>query len=82
MEKWMIDGLGDFARKLRELGEATTALNGDITELRVDPHDPASIESAIRQMEMAIDERVSSYAHNDLVSGISEELKEIQDGHS
>lgn len=72
----MIDGLGDFARKLRELGEATSALNGDITELRFDPHDPASIETAIQQMETAIDERVSSYTHNDLVRGISQELKE------
>jgi hypothetical protein len=27
-------------------------------------------------MDTAIDERVSSYAHNDLVMGISEELRE------
>ena len=72
----MMNGLDDLARKLKELGEATSALDGDITQLSFDPHDPASIEAAIQQMEAAIDERVSSYAHNDLVMGISGELKE------
>jgi hypothetical protein len=72
----MIKGLDDLTRKLKELGEATSALDGDITQVSFDPHDPASIEAAIQQMEAAIDERVSSYTHNDLVMGISGELKE------
>ncbi len=71
-----MNGLDDFTRKFKELGEAASALNGDITQLSFNPNDPGSIEAAIQQMEAAIDERVSSYAHNDLVMGISGQLKE------
>lgn len=71
----MTNGLDDLARKLKELGEATSALDGDITQLNFDPDDPASIEAAIQQMEAAIDERVSNYTHNDLVTGVAGQLK-------
>jgi hypothetical protein len=41
-----------------------------------DPHDPASIEAAIRDIESTIDERLGPYATNPFVAPILEQTKE------
>lgn len=71
-----IKGLDGLVRKMKELEKATAALDGEITSVGFDPHDPQSIELAIRQMEAAIDERVGDYSKNDMVQGIVIEMKE------
>ena len=71
-----IKGLNEFSRKLDELQKATAALDGDITSVNFDPHDPQSIELAIQRMEAAIDERVGNYRGNDLVQNLVVEIKE------
>jgi len=71
-----ISGLDALARKMKELERAVAELDGDIAQVSFNPHDPESIELAIQKMYSAIDERVSSYSHNDMVVGIAEEMKE------
>lgn len=72
----MIKGLDELMRKMKELEKAISALDGEITSVGFDPHDPQSIELAIQKMEAAIDERVGDYGNNDMVQGIVGEMKE------
>lgn len=69
-------GLNELTRKMDELQKATAALDGDITSVNFDPHDPQSIEIAVQQMEAAIDERVGDYSRNDLVQNLVTQIKE------
>jgi hypothetical protein len=71
-----VTGLDQFQRKLHEITHAVEAIGGDIAQLRFNPHDPASIDVAIHQMEAAIDAKVASYASNSTVASIVQELKE------
>lgn len=71
-----IKGLDELMRKMHELELATAALDGDITSVGFDPHDPQSIELAIQKMEAAIDERVGDYRGNELVRDLIAEMKE------
>lgn len=71
-----ISGLDALARKMKELEKAIAELDGDICQVSFNPDDPESIERAIHTMYSAIDDKVSSYSHNDMVAGIADELKE------
>jgi hypothetical protein len=71
-----IKGLDELTRKMKELEKAAAALDGEITNVGFNPHDPQSIELAIQKMEAALDERVGEYSRNDLVQGIASEMKE------
>lgn len=71
-----IKGLDELMRKMKELELATAALDGDITSVGFDPHDPQSIELAIQSMEAAVDGRVSDYSKNDMVQNLIGEVKE------
>lgn len=72
----MIKGLNELSRKMKELGKAIAALDGEIGSVNFDPNDPQSIEVAIQKMEQAIDERVGDYSRNDMIEGIVNEVKE------
>lgn len=69
-------GLDELARNMKELERAIAALDGDITTVGFDPHDPQSIELAIQKMEAAVDERVGSYSRNEMVKKVVTEVKE------
>ncbi|MBS5905030.1 gp58-like family protein [Roseomonas mucosa] len=63
-----ITGLDKLQRDLRDAQQALGNLDGDLCTLRFDPHDPASIEAAIAEMEQTIDARVGRFAGNPLVA--------------
>lgn len=69
-------GLGDLQRHLTEAQRAFEALDGEITTVKIDGSDPASIETAIAQMQQAVNERIESYRGNALVSKVGADLKE------
>jgi len=71
-----ITGLDKLQRDLDEAQRTITSLNGTIATLEFDPNNPASVEEAVRQMENAVDRRVSSYGHNALVSRVARGAKE------
>ena len=68
-----ITGLQKLQRELEEAARGLKSLDGTITTLSVDPDNP---NKAIRQMELAIDNRVARYRGNNLVSQLVREMKE------
>ncbi len=71
-----INGLDKLQRDLDEAQRAIASLDGTIATLAFDPNNPASVEEAVRQMEDAVDKRVSSYGHNALIARVTQGAKE------
>lgn len=71
-----ITGLEKLTQSLQDAQEALSNLDGELTSVRFDPADPASIEAAIHEMERVIDERVGSHADNAFVAPLVEGTKE------
>ena len=69
-------GLDRLQRELEEAQRALRSLDGAITTLKFDPKNPASVQEAIRQMETAVDRKVSPYGRNVLVSKIAQAAKD------
>jgi hypothetical protein len=71
----MIRGLDALTRQLDEAGKAAAALDGNIVSLDFNPADAQSVQMAIRQMERAVDAKVSRYSHNPLVVDMVKQTK-------
>lgn len=71
-----IAGLDHFANQLDGAQKALAALDGELGTVTFDPLDPASIESAIQQMEATIEERLGTYSSNPIIRPLADELKE------
>lgn len=71
-----IEGLGKLQRELQDADRAMRTLDGTIAQLKFDPDDRQSVQSAIRQMETAIDNKVARYRGNALVSQLVAHMKE------
>ena len=71
----MIKGLDALTRQLDEAGKAAAALDGDIVSLNFEPANLQSVEGAIRDMERAVDAKVSRYRNNPLVADIVKQTK-------
>ena len=71
-----ITGLDQFARQLDDAKKALTELGSDLGTVKFNPHDPASIEAAIRQIESTVDERLGAYASNSIIGPLAAEMKE------
>ncbi len=73
----MTSGFDSLAHDLRVAGEALASLDGELATVRFDPNDPASIESAIVEMENKVDEKLAPYATNPIIKSLSSEFKEL-----
>jgi hypothetical protein len=71
-----ITGLDKLSSDLEDAQKAMSAIDGDLGSVSFDPHDPASIEAAIQEVERLIDERLGSYASNPIVGPLVEGMKE------
>jgi hypothetical protein len=71
-----ITGLDQLQRQLEDAKRGFQALDGPLATLRFNPDDPASVRSAIQQMEEAVDAKVSSYAGNPLVAKAAQITKQ------
>lgn len=71
-----IEGLDALQRELQEAQAALEGIDGELGTVNFDPDDPASIEAAITQVNMMVDERLGAYASNSIVGPMAEELKE------
>lgn len=71
-----ISGLDGLTRQLKDAEKALAELDGEIGTVTFAPDDPASIENAISQIEVMIDERVGQYAANPFVAPLIEGMKE------
>jgi hypothetical protein len=71
-----ITGLDKLSRELDEAQKALAALGSELGTVKFNPHDPASIEAAIKQIESTVDERLGAYASNAIIGPLAERLKE------
>lgn len=70
-----ITGLDKLSRDLEDAQKAMSEMDGKLGSVSFDPHDPASIEAAIQEVERLIDERLGSYASNPIVGPLAEGMK-------
>lgn len=71
-----ITGLDKLSRKLDELSKFAKEIDGHLGEVKFNPRDPGEIERAIAEMETMVDEKASSYSHNDAIQNIADQMKE------
>ena len=68
-------GLDKLTRQLEEASRVFKSLGGELARVTVVPGDQASVQAAIQQVEMAIDQKAAPYRGNDLVESMVEQLK-------
>lgn len=71
-----ITGFEKLSRDLEDAQKAMSEMDGELGSVSFDPHDPASIEAAIQEVERIIDERLGSYASNPIVGPLADGMKE------
>lgn len=71
-----ITGLDKLTREMDELAKFAKSIDGNLTTVRFDPNDPASVQAAIRQMEAAVDAKAAPYRSNNLVMDLASKSKE------
>lgn len=71
-----VTGFDKLQKELKDAQRALRGLDGELGVVNFNPHDPASIESAINQANQAIDQRVGRYASNSIVGPLILQMKE------
>ena len=71
-----LDGLDKLSRELEQASKALAELDGELGSVSFDPHDPASIDRAIKEVAKLVDSRVEGYESNSIVAPMIEEMKE------
>lgn len=70
-----IAGLDSLSRKLKEAQTALEGLDGELGTVTFDPGDPASIESAVQEVERLVDDRLGAYSANPIIGPMAEGMK-------
>jgi hypothetical protein len=70
-----ITGFNELANDLDDAQKALAAIDGEIGTVSFKPDDPSSIEAAIQQVELLIDERLGSYLSNPIIGPLAEQMK-------
>ncbi len=70
-----ITGLDSLAGQLEDAQNALAALDEELGTVCFNPHDPASIEAAIQQVETTIDNRLGDYASNPIIRPLTDQMK-------
>ena len=76
-----ITGLDQLQRQLAQASEAFKSLDGTIATLRFNPHAPASIDAAHREIDEALDVKIAPYQGNRLVENVAKALREKYHAH-
>jgi hypothetical protein len=71
-----ITGLDKLQRQLNDASQALQGLDGEISTVNFNPHDPSSVEAAVVQMEQAIDAKIAAYRGNAIVENVATQLKD------
>ena len=71
-----ISGLDQLTQQLEQAQQAFAEIDGELGSVEFNPHDPASIEAAIQQVEAMIDAKVKPWADNPLVAKVVDGMKE------
>lgn len=70
-----VTGLEQLEGELRGLSQALEELDGELGSVRFDPHDPSSIDAAIKKMEAILDSKTAPFLGNDTVDAVVGEMK-------
>ena len=70
-----ISGLDQLHQQLIDVKKALESLDSEFVTVIIDPHDPASIEAAIQDVETTIDQRLGPYASNTIIAPLAENIK-------
>lgn len=62
-----ITGLDKLTKTLEQASRAAQELDGDLATLRFDPGDPSSVEAAIAEIKLVVDNRLSGWYGNPIV---------------
>lgn len=71
----MLKGLDQLTKQLNDASRAFQSLDGEIATVHVVPGDEASLQTAIREVEAAIDRKAAPYQSNPLVAPVIKQLK-------
>jgi predicted nucleotide-binding protein len=70
-----IKGLNDLQREAKLLADVAQALDGDLVQLSFDPGDQTSVERAIADMKLAIDQKVARFGTSAIVDELIAKTK-------
>jgi hypothetical protein len=76
MFQFQMKGFEHLTSRLKELSDALNQLNGKLCEVRFDPSRPDQVQTAIRTMERAVNERLSEFPDNPLVQQLAAGIKQ------
>jgi len=71
-----ISGFDKLAHELNEAQRAINSVDEELGTVSFNPNDAASIEAAIQQVELIVDERLSAYSSNPIIGPLMIGLKE------
>ncbi|MFK3852295.1 hypothetical protein ACI2J5_22565 [Agrobacterium pusense] len=71
-----ITGLDKVTKELDQLQRVIGGLDGEIGMVKFDPNEPASIESAISDVENLIDQEAGHYSSSSMAASIIEQMKD------
>lgn len=71
-----IEGLDQLTRDLEQAQKAMAGIDGELGTVKFNPHDPASIDAAVQEVERLVDERLGLYSDNPIVGPMIDAMKE------
>lgn len=71
-----ITGLDQLTHQLDEAQKALAELDGELGAVSFNPSDPASIEAAIQNVELLVDEKLGEYSDNPIIGPLAMNMKE------
>jgi len=71
-----ITGLDKITRDLEQAQKAMAGMDGELGTVKFNPHDPASIDAAVQEVERLVDERLGGYSDNPIVGPMIDAMKE------
>ena len=70
-----VTGLDQLTKMLDQASRAAQELDGDLATLRFDPSDPSSVEAAIAEAKLTVDNRLGSWYGNPVVDQMADGAK-------
>lgn len=71
-----ITGLDKLTRDLEQAQKGMAGMDGELGTVNFNPHDPASIDAAVQEVERLVDERLGGYSDNPIVGPMIDAMKE------
>ena len=71
-----ITGLNTLSHDLEQAQKAMAGMDGELGTVKFNPHDPASIDAAVQEVERLVDERLGGYSDNAIVGPMIDAMKE------